>query len=211
MPKLRASSWRSATSATDPMSSTISSTASAPMADESWMCWGVVRKSLRSTGASTACFTDCRSSGLPPKRGPSVSTEIQDAPPRTYSIAVSAAPRPGRRSPAEGDLRLTSAITASSDLEVRAFLKAWPTDCIGADSNPAPHLRTRSTHPIYAPGNDPYTLSECDDLFHGRKSNCCWWLPDRRRVPDPFTMTVSRRRTWSRSRSPSTGWNSRAP
>src|SRR5207247_1340580 len=71
-------------------------------------------KSLRSTGTGTALTTWARSSSEPPKCSSSVRTEMDTAPPRTYARACATGSRSSRIAPADGERRLTSAMTPTS-------------------------------------------------------------------------------------------------
>src|SRR2546429_6055158 len=71
-------------------------------------------KSLRSTGTDTALATRARSSSEPPKWSSSVRTEIATAPPCVYARACATGSRSSRIAPADGERRLTSAITPTS-------------------------------------------------------------------------------------------------
>ncbi len=89
----------------------MSSTRSAPWARASQIWYGETMKSLRSTGMSTAARTASRSASEPLKRRSSVSTEMQCAPPFSYSTASAAGSVIVASAPRLGLERLTSAIT----------------------------------------------------------------------------------------------------
>jgi len=67
-------------------------------------------KSLRSSGSEQHAAASRRSSSEPPKRCSSVRTDIAAAPPSSYARATSETFEPGRIGPADGELRLCSAI-----------------------------------------------------------------------------------------------------
>src|SRR2546429_393517 len=90
---------------------TIKSAALAPAARASYSCSSSRMKSLRSTGTLTQRATRAKSSSVPPKCRSSVSTEIAVAPPCSYARACATGSRSSRIGPAEGERRLTSAIT----------------------------------------------------------------------------------------------------
>src|SRR5664279_4888591 len=69
---------------------TISSRRSAPCARASCTWYVLTMKSFRSKGMSTAARTSSRSVSDPPKRRPSVSTEMARAPPSAYVLACPA-------------------------------------------------------------------------------------------------------------------------
>src|SRR5256884_3504672 len=71
-------------------------------------------KSLRSTGTDTALVRRARSSSEPPKCSWSVRTRIAAAPPAVTARACATGPRPSGIAPADGERRLTSAITPTS-------------------------------------------------------------------------------------------------
>ncbi len=88
--------WRSLSAAT------INSTRSAPAARASNNWYAVTMKSLRSTGIATAQRTRTRSSRVPENRRSSVSTEMAEAPPASYSTASAAGSAIAARAPLLG-------------------------------------------------------------------------------------------------------------
>ena len=126
----------------------ISRTASAPAARDSISSEGWIRKSLRSTGRSHAIRAARRSASEPWKCAGSVSTEIAAAPAEAYARACA----PGSRSaiaPADGDARLTSAITAGRRRGRGAPRRspereAWPARASATSNRRADAVRARA-------------------------------------------------------------------
>src|SRR5262249_55388276 len=87
----------------------ISRAASAPASRAVRRCSSVEKKPFAIRGAVVLARAVRRSSQVPPKRS-STSTEIAAAPAWAYAGAITAGSASGRRSPAEGERRLISAI-----------------------------------------------------------------------------------------------------
>ena len=107
-----AAPWNAASSPSS-SAAAMSRTQSAPMIRASRTSCRDTVKSLRSTGTPTAPRAAARSAADPPKCTSSVSTDRQVAPPVSYWAARVPGSRSAKRSPLDGDRRLTSAMTPS--------------------------------------------------------------------------------------------------